>query len=110
MDTKKTAWDSGNTMTLSESFVPKTVQELKKLCATRPNHPVAIDIINAITDLPEDTICNILPISILAIERNCKVEVTYQMEEVISPVDGTRTFKKVRQFHLGGSLEEVPAA
>ena len=113
MDTMQIAWQSGKTVTVAESFVPKTVQELKNLCATRPDHPTAIDIMNAIKDLPDDAVSYVLPISIAAIEENRLVEVIYEMKTVASPTDGGQTSKKVRHFRLGPSLDsrqEVPTA
>ncbi|MBQ6106723.1 MAG: hypothetical protein IJK97_00820 [Thermoguttaceae bacterium] len=113
MDTMQIAWQSGKTVTVAESFVPKTVQELKNLCATRPDHPTAIDIMNAIKELPDDAVSYVLPISIAAIEENRLVEVIYEMKTVASPTDGGQTSKKVRHFRLGPSLDsrqEVPTA
>ena len=113
MDTMQIAWQSGKTVTVAESFVPKTVEELKNLCATRPDHPTAIDIMNAIKELPDDAVSYVLPISIAAIEENRLVEVIYEMKTVASPTDGGQTSKKVRHFRLGPSLDsrqEVPTA
>ena len=113
MDTMQIAWQSGKTVTVAESFVPKTVQELKTLCATRPDHPTAIDIMNAIKELPDDAVSYVLPISIAAIEENRLVEVIYEMKTVDSPTDGGQTSKKVRHFRLGPSFDsrqEVPTA
>ncbi len=106
METLKTAWNAGKTLVNANGFVPKTVQELKTLCASRPDHPSSITLLRATAGFPEEKICYVLPTTLAAIQENRRVIATWEMKETVSPIDGSRCWKKVRSLVLGDPLDK----
>ena len=83
------------------SLVPKTVDELERLIASRPDHPAAIDLRRAIEPYHGyDVIVRVSPVTVAAIEQNREVEVQYSMEPVVSSRDKT-IYKKTKKLALG---------
>lgn len=90
---------------MSGGTIPKTVQELKALCQTRPDHPVSKDILAAVAFYTDDVVCHVLPISIEALTTNRRVVEKYTMQQIPHPVTGKLEYKKLKTLELGESLE-----
>lgn len=87
------------------AFEPKTVQEIRTLCALNPQNPTAIDLTKAIEGLPEDKVCYVLPVSIQAVQENRSVRLVWEMKKIASPIDGAVSWKKTRSILLGDPIE-----
>lgn len=95
--------NAGSNMTAH--FVPKTVQEIRELCKTNPNHPVAVDLLRAIASFTDDTVCNVLPVSMEAVTQNRTVQVSWRMAEVENPTTHQKECRKVKEISLGEVIE-----
>lgn len=105
MEALKSAWEAGESFTNAPEFVPKTVQEIRTLCALKPQNPTAIDLMKGIEGFPEDKVCYLLPASIQAVQENRSVRLIWEMKKIVSPIDGSVSWKKTRSILLGDLIE-----
>lgn len=85
---------------LSVSLVPKTVDELERLIAKRPDHPASLALERAIQPYHGyDVVVRVSPISVQAIEQNRDVVVEYTMTPIVSP-SGKTVYKKTKTLVL----------
>ena len=74
--------------------------------ALRVSSRSSITLLKATAGFPEEKICYVLPTTLAAIQENRRVIATWEMKETVSPIDGSRCWKKVRSLVLGDSLDK----